>query len=123
MEDFTMWERYNVGGQQAMTQGRWADAERDFKLALAEAEKGGAKDPHLPTSLNALANCYRQQGRFAEAEPLYKRALEVKTAQVGPFSSELIPIYENYAKMLRASGKEQEAGKLDRKAQAIFSKK
>lgn len=118
-----MWDRYNVGGQQAMTQGKWQDAENSFKMALQEAEGFGQNDGRLPTSLNNLANCYRQQGKFNEAEPLYKRALELKTKQVGPFSNELISIMENYAKMLRASGRESEATKLDDKARAIFSKR
>lgn len=118
-----MWDRYNVGGQQAMTQGKWSDAENSFKMALQEAEKLGLNDSKLPQSLNNLANCYRQQGKFTDAEPLYKRALELKTKQVGPFSNELVSIMENYAKMLRASGREQDAAKLDEKARVIFSKR
>lgn len=118
-----MWERYNVAGQQAMTQGRFGEAESSFKMALQEAETMGDKSPQLPQSLNNLANCYRQQGRFEDAEPLYKRALEIKTRQVGQFSNDLIPILENYAKMLRASGKEREADKMDDKARAIFTRR
>ena len=118
-----MWERYNLGGQQSMTQGKFSEAENQFRMALQEAEKLGLSDARLPTSLNNLANCLRQQGRYAEAQPLYTRALELKTRQVGPFSTDLVPIMENYAKMLRASGKTAEADKLDRKALAIFSAK
>jgi tetratricopeptide (TPR) repeat protein len=118
-----MWERYNVGGQQAMTQGKMADAENSFKMALQEAEGFGVNDARLPQTLNNLANCYRQQGKFKDAEPLYQRALEIKTKQVGPLSGDLIPVMDNYAKMLRASGREQEADKLDQKARAIFAKK
>jgi tetratricopeptide (TPR) repeat protein len=118
-----MWERYNVGGQQAMTQGRFSEAESSFRMALDEAEKMGQNDPKLPMSLNNLANCYRQQGKFKEAEPLYQRALEIKTKQVGPFSKDLCSIMENYAKLLRASGREKDADKLEQKSLAIFSKK
>ena len=78
-----MWERYNVAGQQAMTTGRTFEAEGHFMLALAEAEKLGSTDARLPASLNNLANCYRQQGKYQEAEPLYERALAIKTRQVG----------------------------------------
>jgi tetratricopeptide (TPR) repeat protein len=118
-----MWERFNMTGQQAMVQGRWADAERDFKTALVEAEAAGRLDRRLPITLTNLANCYRHQGRYAEAEPLYKRALQVKITQVGPVSYDLIPIMENYAKMLRASGREKEAGKLENRAHVIFASK
>jgi tetratricopeptide (TPR) repeat protein len=115
-----MWERYNLAGQQAMTQGQFSEAEIQFRNALQEAEKLGITDPKLPMSLNHLANCLRQQGKYADSEPIYSRALEVKTRQVGPFSTELIPIMENFAKMLRAAGKEAEAAKLEKRAMAIF---
>jgi tetratricopeptide (TPR) repeat protein len=118
-----MWERYNLMGQNSMNQGKPADAEAHFKLAIAEAEKLDPKDPKLPASLNNLANCLRMQGKYAEAETHYKRALEVKQKAVGPLHSDLIGIYENYAKMLRAAGREAEANKMDAHARAIFMKK
>ena len=118
-----MWERYNVGGQQAMSQGKMAEAENSFKMAIAEAEKLGPTDARLATSLNNLANCYRQQGKLSDAEPMYLRALEVKTKQAGPFSNDLIGIMDNYAKMLRAAGREKEAEKMEQKSRAIFTKK
>lgn len=118
-----MWERYNLMGQNAMSQGKAGEAEGQFKLAVAEAEKLDAKDPKLPTSLNNLANCLRSQGKFPEAEACYKRALEVKQKAVGPLHNDLISIYENYAKMLRAAGRESEAAKMDQHARAIFMKK
>ncbi|MBO1346461.1 MAG: tetratricopeptide repeat protein [Hormoscilla sp. GUM202] len=31
----------------------------------------------MATSFNNLAELYRSQGRYAEAEPLYKKALEM----------------------------------------------
>ena len=115
-----MYERYNIAGQQAMGQGKFANAEEQFKLALQEAEQAGPKDPKLPSALNMLANCYKQQGKFAEAEPLYKRAIEVKERAVGPFAKDLIPLYDNYANLLRASGREAEAQKWEKKSRALF---
>jgi tetratricopeptide (TPR) repeat protein len=118
-----MWDRYNMGGQRAMTQGQLIEAESQFKMAVLEAEKFGRDDPRLPMTLNNLGNCLRQQGKYPEAEPVYHKALEIKTRQVGPFSIELIPIMENYARLLRAFDKEAEAAKLERKAMAIFASK
>lgn len=117
-----MWERHNVAGQQAMSQGRMQDAEAQFKLALVEAEKFGTADPKVPQTLNNLANCLRQQGRYAEAEPHYKKAIELKGMQVGPLHRDMIPYFENYAKLLRAAGNEKEAEKMEYKAKAIFAK-
>ena len=117
-----MWERYNIAGQQALSKGNLSEAESHFKLALAEAEKLGPMDGKVATSLNSLANCLRQQMKFAEAEPLYQRALDIKKKTVGMRHPDLVIIYENYAKLLRAMGKEAEASKMEATAQAIFSK-
>ena len=35
-------------------------------------------------SLNNLAELYRNQGRYAEAEPLYKRSLAIREKALGP---------------------------------------
>ena len=37
-----------------------------------------------PQSLNNLAALYQAQGRYAEAEPLYKRALAIDEKALGP---------------------------------------
>ncbi len=118
-----MYDRHNQLGQIAMGGGKAGEAESQFRLAVAEAEKFDAKDPRLPASLNNLGNCLRMQAKYPEAEECYKRALEVKQKAVGPLHTDLISIYENYAKMLRASGREAEANKMDAHARAIFMKK
>lgn len=118
-----MWERFNVMGQQSMSSGKHAEAEGHFRMALVEAEKLGPNDPKVATTLNNLANCLRTQGKHGEAEPLYKRALEVKEKSAGPLHPDLVPILDNYAKLLRASGREQDAQKMEQKARAIFMKK
>ncbi len=37
----------------------------------------GPEHPNVATSLNNLAEFYRAQGRYADAEPLHKRALSI----------------------------------------------
>ena len=118
-----MWERYNLMAQTAMNQGKPQEAENLYRNAVAEAESFDAKDPRLANTLNSLANCLRNQGKYPEAEQSYKRALEVRQKALGPFHVDLILIYENYAKMLRAAGREAEANKMDQHARAIFPKK
>ena len=116
------WERYNIAGQQALSAGKPLDAEQQFKLAIKEAESMGPREPKIAQSMSALANAYRQQGKYAEAEPMYKQAIEKMTSIKGPTCSELVPIFDNYAKMLRAAGRGPEADKMDAKARAIFAK-
>lgn len=118
-----MWERYNVAGQQAMSSGKQAEAEKHFQLAVAEAEKFADQDPRLATSLNNLANCLRTQGRYPEAEPVYQRAIAAKEKSDGPFSEGLVSILENYATMLRACNREKEAEKHAKRARGIYMMK
>ena len=37
----------------------------------------------MATSLNNLADLYQAMGRYAEAEPLYRRSLEIREKQLG----------------------------------------
>ena len=117
-----MWDRYNVSAQQAMSQGNTIEAERFFNLALKEAENLPASDPKLSLTLNNLANCLRQQGRYTDAEPLYKRAITAKEKQVGVNHKDLAILLENYAKMLRLAGRTPEAEKIDSRVLAIYTK-
>ena len=73
----TAWDTTTSAGLEAYEQGRFGEAEEYLSAALKEAENSGPGDPHLATSLNNLAPLYRTQGKHAEAEPLYKRALAI----------------------------------------------
>lgn len=51
---------------------RYAKAEAKFKEALEEAIKGfDAKDPHIASAKNNLAEFYRNTKQYVKAEPLY----------------------------------------------------
>jgi tetratricopeptide (TPR) repeat protein len=77
----------NTLGVLYTAEGRLAEAEPLLDRALAICEElfgnslrdGKAERPHegLATCLNSLAELYKAQGRWAEAEPLYKRALAI----------------------------------------------
>ncbi|MFM8922532.1 MAG: tetratricopeptide repeat protein, partial [Microcystis panniformis] len=43
----------------------------------------GKEHPAVATSLNNLANLYCAQGKYAEAEPLFLRSLEICEKQLG----------------------------------------
>src|SRR5438093_2874533 len=73
----TRWAAHNAEGQEAYSKGRYAEAERAYKLALEEAESFGEQDPRFATSLNNLGVVFSAQGKYASAEPLFSRALGV----------------------------------------------
>ena len=70
----TSWQMNNAAGEEAYKQGRYAEAEKTWLATLKEAESFGPQDPRLATSLNNLPLLYLTQSKYAEAEPLLKRA-------------------------------------------------
>ena len=82
-------------GTEAYEQGNYTEAEKLFVAALKEAEKFGPQDPRLATSLNNLANLYNTQGKYGEADPLYKRSLEIWEKALGPDHPSVATSLEN----------------------------
>ena len=73
----------------------------------------------MANSLNNLAELYRAQDRYAEAEPLQKRALAIREKALGPDHPNVAKSLENYAAVLRKTGRTTEAAKLEAQAKAI----
>src|SRR5690348_2993401 len=57
--------------------GEFAQAEKAGLAAIAEAEKSGREDVNLATSWNNLGAVYCDMGRYAEAEKLFHRAVDL----------------------------------------------
>ncbi len=64
----------------------------------------------------------RDQGNNTEAEPLYRRALEIREKQLGPNHPDVAQSLNNLAELLRAQGNYAEAEPLYRRALEIFEK-
>ena len=79
-----LWENYIAAGAEAYQQGRYAEAEKQLTAALKEAEALVPAAPRLVTTLHNLAEVYRTQGKYPEAEPLHKRALAIQHEALGP---------------------------------------
>ncbi len=114
------WESYIAAAQQAYQQADCAEAEKQSEAALKEAE--AFDDVRLATSLNNLALLYKAQGRYAEAEPLYQRALAIREKALGPEPPDVATSLENYADLLRKTGRVSEATKMEARAKAIRAK-
>ena len=52
--------------------------------------------PDVATSLNNLAGLYRSQGKYADAEPLYQRALNILEEALGLKHPNTRTVRENY---------------------------
>lgn len=58
------------------SQGKYEEVERYYRRALEIYEtKLGPDDPNVAKTKNNLASCYLKQGKYKEAEILYKQVL------------------------------------------------
>ena len=77
----------------------------------------------MATSLNYLAVLYYAQGRYTEAETLYQRSLEIGRKVLGPERPTVATSLENYADLLRKTGRTTEAENMGARAKAIRAKR
>src|SRR5262245_41018611 len=73
----THWEHYMAEGAKAYQNGQETDAEMFYLAAREDVENAGPEDPRLAATLNALAVLYHTQRKYAQAEPLYQRVLQL----------------------------------------------
>jgi len=78
-----LWETYKGAGGRAYLLGRYKEAEDHLQDALIEAESFGPTDLRLAEVLNNLAEVYLAEHKYAEAEPLFKRALDIRVKKLG----------------------------------------
>ena len=65
-------------------QAKLPQAAREYEQALDLARQYlGPEDLTTAAVMNRLANLYRDMGRYAEAEPLFRRSLEIYEKQLG----------------------------------------
>src|SRR6185503_8139472 len=108
--------------QNALEKGRYREAEEQWQAARAVAEGFGPQDPRLGTTLSDLGRLYALQGRYAEAEPLYRRAAEIWTRAWGPEHPAVGKVLENLAMLQHTEGRYAEAAPLYEQALAIKRK-
>ncbi|MFN5390499.1 MAG: tetratricopeptide repeat protein, partial [Pseudanabaena sp.] len=59
----------------------------------------GANHPDVANSLNNLAELYRAQGKYSEAEPLYVRAIQILEKALGSDHPNTVTVRQNYETM------------------------
>jgi CHAT domain-containing protein/tetratricopeptide (TPR) repeat protein len=101
-------------------QGRTTEALPVAERALRIAESTfGPLDRRLAASLNNLADLYRDRGRLAEAEGLFRHALEIDEAALGDSDSTAAAL-NNLAMLYKDEGKLRDAEPLLKRALAIY---
>ena len=78
------WESLNSQFLKSYSQEQYPEAAESAKSALKVAEETFGPDHlNVATSLDNLALVYAAQGKYAEAEPFYKRALAIREKALG----------------------------------------
>lgn len=75
--------------------------------------------PSIATAEYDLANVARDEGKFAEAELRYRRALAIRQRVFGPMGPALGEVLVDFAKLLRTTRHAAEAERLEARARAI----
>ena len=88
--------------------GEFAEANKAALSAVAEAEKSG-RDANLATSWNNLGALYCDAGRYAEAEKLLRRALDLWDKVINSVHPEVPQGLNNLAVLYLRTGRVKEA--------------
>ena len=116
------WEEYNKAGLTASGREDYAEAEIQLAAALKEAEKFSLDYPRLTLSLNNLAEIYRTQAKYAEAEPYIKRSVEIAENIYGREHPIVAAYLNNLAENYRVRAMYAEAEPLSKRALDIWEK-
>jgi tetratricopeptide (TPR) repeat protein len=78
----------------------------------------GPEHPYVANSLNNMASDYYALGRYAEAQPLYQRALAIQEKVFGPEHPDVASSLNNLAELYDAQG--QYAGRLRHSTLSLY---
>src|SRR5687768_613260 len=120
-QDLT-WEQYTIAAKDLRAQSRYQEAEKLYLDALKRAEENGPEGPRVATSLNNLGSLYNILGRYAAAEPLYQRALEIDRKISGSEHPASAITLTNLAVLYERMGKYALAESLQKQALDIYDK-
>ncbi|HEY3135428.1 MAG TPA: tetratricopeptide repeat protein [Blastocatellia bacterium] len=104
-----------------LKQGKLKPAEENFVEAL-KIQEALPYSPALATTLYGLARSFRDQGRYDEAEPLFKRALAIQEKAI-PDHPDLIETLNDYADLLRKMNRGADASQLEARAAQIIERR
>jgi tetratricopeptide (TPR) repeat protein len=96
------WKSLIEEGNAAYANGKIPEAEVKFLAAMELAENFSDDDPRLALSLNNLAAIYHEEGKYTMAEPLYKRALDIREKLYGGKHADIALNHHNLALLYSA---------------------
>src|SRR5262245_13081542 len=114
------WQYPQHAGIMADEMGDYATAASFTEATLSLVTSAiGPDTKETATALNNLANTYVKLARYSEAEPLYRRAIEIHEKLLGKDHPDVATNYNNLAFLLKAQSKYDQAEPLYRRAMEI----
>lgn len=111
MNPWTICEGCGLRISPGANEGESTQAEAFYKRAVGILEASlGQRHTELGTVLKNLARLYREQNRYIEAEPLYRRTLDILEKSSDPLFGVIL---NEYAALLRAMSRWVEANDLE----------
>jgi tetratricopeptide (TPR) repeat protein len=103
--------------------GNFPESERLYELAMRNMEAlVGPTSPRFADWMPDLAWLYNEHGKPEKAEVLFKNALQIRKHSFGDNDPSVASLLMQYAKFLRANGRETEALSLETRAKSIYQK-
>jgi len=119
-----IWKAMNMQLVQLHKMGEIKEATIVAEEALNTAIKAfGENHVQVATSLNNLAAFYKSQSKFAEAEPLYIKALSIWETNLGKDHPDVGSCLNNLGDLYSSCGKYEESEKCYKESLDIFEKK
>jgi len=82
----------------------------------------GPSHPSVATTVNNLGQIFLLQHRFADAEPLFRRALDIREARLGKEHPDVATTLNDYASLLRSTNRKSEAKEMTARANRIAAR-
>ena len=99
------WKSLVMQALYAAGENQYAKSEQLFLKAVHEAERFGAQDARVGTTLNSLGLVYRAEKKFADAESVYRRALGILETAYGIESVDVANVNYNLGGVFMDEGK------------------
>lgn len=118
-ENYQVYARLDKLGKCLLQENKLAEAEALYLRAQDFWKAAPSKNGNEARAAFALANIYTQEKKYAEAAPLFEKALQLAEQNSGPDSVALVPYLDRYAYVLYYLGMREQTDELRARAQAI----
>ncbi|MBA3804775.1 MAG: tetratricopeptide repeat protein [Acidobacteria bacterium] len=123
----SIWVSYFGRGAQALEQGTYVEAEHMFRAAIDEAGKAAkSKNPNaigmMSDSLSGLSAALRGQGKYADAESVVRKQLQLLEITYGERHPDYAKTLNNLGLLLSEQKKYKEAEEIHRRALKLREK-